>query len=65
MKKLLLLTALMIQMLTQAQTTIFSEDFNGNTSATFSTSGLLPSYDWNINRSGADWGARVNTSNLL
>jgi hypothetical protein len=65
MKKLLLLSALTIQLLIQAQTTIFSEDFNGNMSATFSTSGLLPSYDWNINRSGADWGARVNTSNLL
>jgi hypothetical protein len=65
MKKLLLLTALTIQLLIQAQSTVFSEDFNGNMSATFSTSGLLPSYDWNINRSGADWGARVNTNNLL
>ena len=48
-----------------AQTTLFSDNFNANNSTTWSTSGAIGSYpNWIIQRSGADWGARVNASIL-
>jgi len=44
------------------QTTVFSDNFSINTSATWTTSGAIGSSSWTITRSGDDWGARRNTS---
>jgi hypothetical protein len=46
----------------KGQTTVFSDDFSTNTSATYSTTGAISSSNWSVYRSGADWGARRNTS---
>ncbi len=45
-----------------AQTTVFVDDFSTNSSATYSTSGVVNSSAWTANVSGADWGVRRNTS---
>jgi len=44
------------------QTTVFSDDFSTDQSATWTTSGQIGSSAFYVNRSGADWGARRNTS---
>jgi hypothetical protein len=44
------------------QVTVFEDNFSTNTSATYTTSGAIGSSDWSVFRSGADWGARRNTS---
>jgi hypothetical protein len=67
MKKLLLLfTAVLCIVLlgntVNAQTTVFTDDFSTNQSATYTTSGVISSSSWSFNRSGTDWGARRNTS---
>ncbi|MBN8568645.1 MAG: T9SS type A sorting domain-containing protein [Ignavibacteria bacterium] len=45
-----------------AQTSVFSDDFSTNQSATYTTSGAIGSSAWSINRSGVDFGGRRNTS---
>ncbi len=45
-----------------ALSTVFSDDFSTNSSATFTTTGLIGASSFSVNRSGADWGARRNTS---
>lgn len=50
-----------------AQTTVFSDDFSANTSANWTKSGSIGLSSWSVSRastvfSGADWGARRNTS---
>jgi hypothetical protein len=64
MKKLFLLFILAFGMsyLGWGQTTVFSDDFSTNTSATWTTSGAIGSSAWSVTRSGDDWGARRNTS---
>ncbi|MDY0151749.1 MAG: FlgD immunoglobulin-like domain containing protein [Candidatus Cloacimonas sp.] len=63
MKKLLLpLLLLMVLGLINAQTTVFSDDFSTNQNATWTTSGAIGASAFTVNRSGADWGARRNTS---
>lgn len=47
---------------TQAQTTVFTDDFSANQSATYTTSGAIGASVWSVTRSGADFGARRNTS---
>ncbi len=44
------------------QTTVFSDDFSTDQSATWSTTGQIGSSAFSVSRSGADWGARRNTS---
>lgn len=44
------------------QTTVFSDDFSTNTSATYTTSGAINTSSFSVTRSGVDWGARRNTS---
>lgn len=44
------------------QTTVFSDDFSANQSTAYTTSGAINTSSWSVNRSGADWGARINTS---
>lgn len=44
------------------QTTVFSDDFSTSTSTTYSTSGQIGSSAFSVARSGADFGARRNTS---
>jgi hypothetical protein len=45
-------------------TTVFSDNFATSQGATFTTSGTIGTSDWNVTRSGADWGARID-SNLM
>ena len=45
-----------------AQTTVFSDDFSANQSATYTTSGTISSSAWTASRSGNDWGARRHTT---
>ena len=47
---------------TQAQTTVFTDDFSANQSATYTTSGAIGASVWSVTRSGVDFGARGNTS---
>jgi hypothetical protein len=44
------------------QTTVFTDNFSTNTSATYTTSGAIGASSWSVTRSGADWGARRNVS---
>ena len=46
----------------EAQTMVFTDDFSTNQSATYTTSGALGASAWSVTRSGADFGARRNTS---
>ncbi len=66
MKKTFLLFILAIGMsyLGWGQTTVFTDDFSTNTSATWTTSGAIGASAWTVTRSGADWGARRNISPL-
>lgn len=44
-----------------AQTTVFSDNFNASTGAAYDISGVIGSSStWSINRSGADFGARID-----
>ncbi|MBI5808820.1 MAG: fibronectin type III domain-containing protein [Ignavibacteriales bacterium] len=63
MKKLILFL-LMMAMQIIAQTNVFTDNFNTSQGATFFTSGKIGSSNWDINRSGADFGARIN-NNIL
>lgn len=45
-----------------SQTSVFSDDFSTNQSATYTTSGAIGSSAWSISRSGVDFGGRRNTS---
>ena len=44
------------------QTTVFTDDFSANQSTSWTTSGQIGSSGFYVDRSGADWGARRNTS---
>jgi len=44
--------------------TVFTDDFSTNSSTSYTTSGAIGSSSWTVIRSGADWGARRNTSPL-
>jgi hypothetical protein len=57
-----LVLTLFITWMSNAQTTVFSDDFSANQSATYTTSGTIASSAWSALRSGSDWGARRNTS---
>jgi len=46
----------------EAQTTVFTDDFNSDQSVTYTTSGAIGTSAWSVTRSGADFGARRNTS---
>ncbi|HYU97978.1 MAG TPA: hypothetical protein VE977_04075, partial [Pyrinomonadaceae bacterium] len=46
----------------EAQTTVFTDDFNTDQSAAYTTSGAIGASAWSVTRSGADFGARRNTS---
>src|SRR6185503_6662843 len=43
-------------------TTVFTDDFNTDQSAAYTTSGAIGASAWSVTRSGADFGARRNTS---
>lgn len=57
-----LLSAVLSATWSQAQTTVFNDDFSTNTSASWTTSGAIGASAWNITRSGSDFGGRRNTS---
>ena len=46
----------------EAQTTVFGDDFSTDQSATYTTTGAIGASAWSVTRSGADFGARRNTS---
>lgn len=46
------------------QTVVFSDNFNASQGSTFTTSGAIGTTSWNVARSGADWGARID-NNIL
>lgn len=46
----------------EAQTTVFSDNFSTNTSATYTTSGAMGGSAWSVTRSADDWAARRNVS---
>jgi hypothetical protein len=46
----------------EAQTTVFTDDFSTDQSAAYTTSGAIGASVWGVTRSGADFGARRNTS---
>ncbi|MEI6684067.1 MAG: choice-of-anchor D domain-containing protein, partial [Bacteroidota bacterium] len=48
----------------RGQTTVFTDDFSTNSNAAWTTSGAIGASSWSVTRSGADWGARRNTSPL-
>lgn len=58
----LLLMAVICHFTSQSQTTVFSDDFSTNTSATYTTSGAIGASAWNVLVPNADWGARRNTT---
>jgi hypothetical protein len=62
--KLLFIPLTLLAFIGKAQDTVnvFSDDFTSNTSASWTTSGAIGSSNWSVTRSGADWGARRNTS---
>jgi len=47
------------------QTTVFSDDFGSVQSDTYTTSGVIGTSPWTVNRSGADWGARRSSAGQL
>src|ERR1051326_298700 len=58
-------TMLMMCRWASAQTTVFTDDFSANTSATYTTSGTIGSSAWSVTAGGTagqDFGARRNTS---
>ena len=57
----LLLIAIFVTQINYGQTTVFSDDFSINTSATWTTTGTIGGSEWSVTRSGDDWGARRNT----
>ena len=59
---LALFLVLLLSGISEAQTTVFSDDFNTNQDATFTTSGAIGASAWSVARSGADFGARRNIS---
>jgi hypothetical protein len=64
-RTVLLLTVFWVLLLSgtvEAQTTVFTDDFNSDQSATYTTSGAIGASAWSVTRSGADFGARRNTS---
>ena len=65
MKRFYILSLLLLVMglvYAQTPTTVFSDDFSTNQSTSWTTSGQIGSSAISVNRSGADWGARRNTS---
>jgi len=46
----------------EAQTTVFTDDFSTDQNVTYTTSGVIGASAWSVTRSGADFGARRNTS---
>jgi len=57
-----LILSLLFAWSANAQTTVFSDDFSANQSATYTTSGTISSSAWAASRSGNDWGARRHTT---
>lgn len=45
-------------------TTVFSDNFSTSQGATFTTSGQIGTSPWSVTRSGADWGAQINSGLL-
>lgn len=66
MKKTLLLLVLIICLIRFgfSQTTVYSTDFNTSQGSSFTTSGQIGSSGWYVNRSGADWGAKIDNGML-
>ena len=63
MKKLILIFYSLICVCLYAQTTVFSDNFSSDQSATYTTSaGNIGTSTWSLALSGTDWGARRNTS---
>ena len=61
----LLLSLICLLLLTStiaAQTTVFSDDFGADQSATYTTSGAISASAWSVTRSGPDFGARRNVT---
>ncbi len=63
MKKLILLFVIVVSNIF-AQTNVFTDNFNSSQGPTFFTSGKIGTSNWDVNRSGNDFGARVNNGIL-
>ncbi|NLW18288.1 MAG: ribonuclease [Candidatus Cloacimonetes bacterium] len=61
-KYMIFLTLFLVWGIIFAQTTVFNDDFSNYQSTSWTASGQIGSSGWYVNRSGADWGARRNTS---
>ena len=59
---LLLIFGIGVGMMGWGQVTVFTDDFSTNSSTSYTTSGVIGSSSWSVNRSGVDFGARRNTS---
>ena len=64
-QQLVLLFILFLSGNAWGQTTVFSDDFGTIQSDTYTTSGVIGTSSWSVNRSGADWGARRSTAGQL
>lgn len=65
MKKTLLTMAALAVMAAGANATVvFSDNFSTSQGSTYTTSGAIGTSDWSVSRSGADWGARID-SNIM
>lgn len=66
MKQNLFFISLLALMLTAGkgwgQITVFTDNFSTENSETWTTTGPIGESDWSVSRSGADWGARRNTT---
>lgn len=59
---LALLSVLILSTTIEAQTTVFADNFNADQSTTYTTGGAIGASAWSVTRSGADFGARRNTT---
>ena len=66
MKRLIniILLSVFHNILLYSQTTVFQDNFNTSQGSTFTTSGQIGTSSWYVNRSGDDWGARIDNGIL-
>jgi len=66
MKTILLLLGISVfyPLIISAQTTVYSSDFNTNNNSNYTTSGQIGTQSWYVERSGDDWGARIDNGRL-
>jgi hypothetical protein len=63
-KALLMLFLAVFGIKANAQSSVFTDDFSNNNSATYTTTGNIGSTSWTVARSGNDLAARINNNRL-